>query len=59
MPIHTIIGNALTANSSPILIYPMVYGDAGATAVRVHHTVYIPPMFVLILLDGKLSLVEA
>ena len=37
----------------------MVDGDAGTTAVRICRTVYVPHMFVPILLAGKLIPVKA
>ena len=53
--IHT----ALVVMPTTILLYPMADGDAGATTVRVHRTVYVPPPFVPILLVDELSPVKA
>ena len=53
--IHT----ALVVMPTSILLYPMADGDAGATTVRVHRTVYVPPPFVPILLVDELSPVKA
>ena len=50
------IYTALVVTPPPILLDPMVDGDAGSTAMRVCCTIYVPPPFIPILLDGKLSL---
>ena len=54
-----IINTALAAMHPTTLLDTVADGESGATAVQVRHTVYVPPLFVPILLAGELSLVEA
>ena len=57
--IFAAIDTALAATPSTLLLDPVADGNAGSTAVRVRHTLYVPPPIVLILLSSKLSSVEA
>ena len=45
---------ALIYTPPPILLDPVEDGNAGAIAVQVRHTIYVPPLFVSILILGEL-----
>ena len=49
------IDTVLAATPTTLLLGPMEDSDDGSTGIRVCRTVYMPPPFVPILLDGKLN----
>ena len=58
VPSPAIIDTTLAATPPTILLYPVAYGNAGATAVQVRCTVYMPPPFIAIFLVGQLRPVK-
>ena len=59
VPIPAIINTDLETTPPPTLLDSVADRGGGTTAVRVYFTVYLPPLFVLILLAGKLIPVKA
>ena len=53
------IDTSLDSTTQPLLLDPVADDDSGANAIWIRCTVYVPPLFVPILLSGKLRPVKA
>ena len=59
VPMETALDFALATHATIILIGPYTHSDVDIKSVKVHNTVYVPPLFIGLLLEGYLHPVQA